>query len=328
MRTYVFESDSLDPYTNLACEETILRSLQPGELTLYLWRNERTVVIGRNQNPWRECRLEQLNHDGGRLARRPSGGGAVYHDSGNLNFTFAAADDMYNVTRQMKVIIAALSFFGVHATLTGRNDIEVDGAKVSGNAFFRIPGARLHHGTLMISVDSSALEHYLSPDPRKLAAKGVASVRSRVANLKDLSPDITPETLAQALKKAFTVAYGNTTEFPAERLDPVEQARRRDRFASDEWLLGETISSSQAFGERFTWGSVDLELAVKDGVIEALRVWSDALDADWIDEFQRVLVGCHASKDALIERLNALPADTPEHVQMRDDCHTLIQDNM
>lgn len=329
MQSFFLESDRLDPHANLALEETVLRSLEAGELALYLWRNEHSVVIGRNQNPWRECRVAELESNGGRLARRLSGGGAVYHDVGNLNFTFAAAKDVYDIARQMSVVTRALAAFGIDATLTGRNDIEVNGAKVSGNAFFRTPDVQLHHGTLMVSVDGAALARYLSPDPRKLKAKGVASVRSRVANLAELAPGISVGALAEALQGAFAREYGTPAPFPAKRLNASKIERRRARFASAAWLFGdEELSPSLTFGARFSWGSADFELAVEGETIQEARVWSDALDADWIEGLEEALVGCRNEGKAIAERIAGLPAATPEREQMRADCLALIQKSM
>ena len=191
----VCESEGLDPYRNLAIEQHLLETVLGGCCLLYLWQNERTVVIGRNQNAWAECRTTALFEEGGRLARRLSGGGAVYHDLGNLNFTFLLCEEDYDLTRQLSVIRRACSLCGIETEISGRNDLLASGRKFSGNAFCHHEGRAYHHGTLLIDVDADAMGRYLSPSKAKLEAKGVESVRSRVVNLRELNPALTVDML-------------------------------------------------------------------------------------------------------------------------------------
>ena len=204
----VVRSGSTDPYPNLAVERVLLEGVRPGTCVLYLWQNARTVVIGRNQSAADEVRLDELAACGGRLARRLTGGGAVYHDLGNLNFTFLAQRDDYDEDVQTDVILAAVRSLGVDAERTGRNDLVADGRKFSGHAYRRGAGGCCHHGTLMVDVDTSQMTRFLTPSAGKLAARGVASVRSRVVNLSELSPEVTVESLADALVASFEDAYG------------------------------------------------------------------------------------------------------------------------
>ena len=202
-RIAIYESEGFDPHRNLAIEQHLLESVLGGCCLLYLWRNERTVVIGRNQNAWAECRTALLSEEGGTLARRLSGGGAVYHDLGNLNFTFLMRTWDYDLARQLSVIRRACAVCGIETEISGRNDLLADGRKFSGNAFYHHEGRSYHHGTLLVDVDGEAMKRYLSPSKAKLEAKGVESVRSRVVNLKELNPAIAVETLKAAMKTAF-----------------------------------------------------------------------------------------------------------------------------
>ena len=136
-KIYTIESGCFNPYQNMGLEEYLMYQAGEDECILYLWQNERTVVIGRNQNAWKECQTEELEGDGGYLARRLSGGGAVFHDLGNLNFTFLVRKENFNVEKQTEVILRAVNSLGIHAEKSGRNDITVDGCKFSGNAYLR-----------------------------------------------------------------------------------------------------------------------------------------------------------------------------------------------
>ena len=162
-RLLVCRSGGTDPYENLALEEALLSRVGEGELILYLWQNARTVVIGRNQNPWKECRTALLAKEGGHLARRLSGGGAVFHDLGNLNFTFLMSAEDYDLPRQLTVIERACQSLGIPAQRSGRNDLLAEGRKFSGNAFYKHNGKAYHHGTLMVDVDLEKVQRYLSP---------------------------------------------------------------------------------------------------------------------------------------------------------------------
>ena len=225
-------SNQTEPYWNIAVEQWLVECADT--VTLYLWRNHRTVVIGQNQNPYSEVNVDALEADGGYLMRRKTGGGAVYHDDGNLNFSFVVPKALYDQTRQFSVIQRAVESFGLHTELSGRNDIlveclpacggnnlqdlqdfaqqEIHMRKFSGNAFSRGRVNDLHHGTLLIKGDMSDLARYLKPKPAKLQKHGVQSVRSRVVNLAELNPDITAESIVPRLREAFEEVYGGKAE--------------------------------------------------------------------------------------------------------------------
>ncbi|STT52365.1 lipoate-protein ligase A [Klebsiella pneumoniae] len=185
-------SDSYDPWFNLAVEECIFRQMPATQRVLFLWRNADTVVIGRAQNPWKECNTRRMEEDHVRLARRSSGGGAVFHDLGNTCFTFMAGKPEYDKTVSTAIVLTALNSLGVTAEASGRNDLVVKtdsgDRKVSGSAYRETMDRGFHHGTLLLNADLSRLANYLNPDQKKLQAKGITSVRGRVANLVELLP--------------------------------------------------------------------------------------------------------------------------------------------
>ncbi len=281
-----------DPYRNLALEELLLsRCREEDGALLYLWQNDFTVVIGLNQNAWRECRVTALEADGGRLARRTTGGGAVFHDMGNLNFSFIAGKRTYDVPRQLSVIVAAVNALGIDAAVSGRNDIVTGGgAKFSGNAFRNLKDASLHHGTLLINADMDRLSKYLAPSREKLAAKGIKSVRSRVANLSELA-QVTVSDVAAALKAAFLREYGKTRELDAAELACPELAALCARHASYEWRLGKSPACDVELSHRFEWGELQLMLSCEKGIVARAYAYSDAMDADMIQTLPGALTG-------------------------------------
>lgn len=285
-------TEQTDPYRNLALEEIFLRNCQADSVLLYLWQNDNTVVIGRNQNAWRECRLEAFEQQQGHLARRTSGGGAVYHDLGNQNFSFIATKEHYHLARQMEVVCAAVRRFGIDAQCSGRNDILVDGRKFSGNAFHKTTEAHLHHGTLLLSSDLSRLALFLAPSPEKLAAKGVKSVRGRVCNLCDLNPAITPKTMCAALLQAFGDAYGmEPKQLPDTVWDLPRWEALSRHYASPDWRLGPASQLELQLNTRLSFGGLDCLFSVEAGKIKEARLYSDAMDADWIQALESALCG-------------------------------------
>lgn len=300
--------DSFDPYHNLAVENLLLEGVEPGQATLYLWQNENTVVIGRHQNPWRECRVKLLQDEGGRLARRSTGGGAVYHDLGNLNFSFVLPRSLCDVPRQLGVIRRAVVAFGIDTAFTGRNDLVAgaNGGKFSGNAFKYTAAAALHHGTLLVSADMARLSRYLAPGTDKLRARGIESVRARVCNLRDLNPDIDIPALSEALQRAFIDEYGPAGVQPVSALDPARLQDLEALYASWDFRMGKALPFDITLETRFPWGGVTLELRLERGTVSAARVFSDAMDDAMIDRIAPALNGQRYANADLAAALRAL----------------------
>jgi lipoate-protein ligase A len=306
-----YESGSFDPFGNLAMEQHLLETVAGGCCLLYLWQNENTVVVGRNQNPWAECRVSLLEEEGGRLARRLSGGGAVFHDLGNLNFTFLVPTEDYDLQKQQRVLLEACRSFGVPAELSGRNDLTADGRKFSGNAFYHNGPRSYHHGTLLVDVDGAKLARYLTPSKAKLESKGVPSVRSRVVNLKELCPSITVDGLKQALVNAFESVYG-LESVPRVFAEAEERriAELREQYSSWAWRFGQRLPFTCRAAGRFPWGGVEIQLQVNEGVIRRAAVYSDDMDFAFPPALETALAGCAFRREALADRLAAVPHGT------------------
>lgn len=312
-------SDSHDPLFNLAVEECIFRQMDPNQRVLFLWRNANTVVIGRAQNPWKECNTRRMEEDGVTLARRSSGGGAVFHDLGNSCFTFMAGKPGYDKSISTAIVLDALKLLGVSAFASGRNDLLVatqDGdRKVSGSAYRETHDRGFHHGTLLLDADLSRLANYLNPDPKKLAAKGISSVRSRVANLCELLPGIEHQQVSHALIEAFFAHYG--ARVSPEHISPTQLPNLpgfADTFArqrSWEWNFGHAPAFTHQLDERFDWGGVELHFDVEKGVIGRAQIFSDSLDPAPLDALTQRLVGVTYRSDAIAALLGQLKTDFP-----------------
>jgi len=288
----IYYSNSTNPWFNLATEDWLFQENLDADHILFLWRNQASVIIGRSQNPWVECHLEKMQEDGVLLARRQSGGGAVFHDLGNTNFTFISRKNNYDKHKNLQIIIAALAQFGIEAIASGRNDLVIEFAdgsrKISGNAFKEKIDRAFHHGTLLINTDLNKLPNYLNPNEKKLAAKGVPSVRSRVTNLVELVPNLNHELICAAIEKEFLNQHQSTAEkitLDISNLEKIPSLMNYYKKLYDwDWLYGQTLEFTHQIEERFDWGSVDIRLLVKNGVIEDVKIYSDSLFPDLIDE--------------------------------------------
>lgn len=318
-----------NPCENLALEEYLLDIVQSGECILYLWQNQKTVVVGRNQNCWKECRVTALEDDGGHLARRLSGGGAVFHDLGNLNFTFLVPREDFDVDKQTRVIMEAVRSFGIDVARSGRNDLTVDGRKFSGHAYYRTETACYHHGTLLLRDSGEEMEKYLSVSREKLRAKNVSSVRARVCSLDSFVRGITVSAMERALLTAFSQVY----ELPFspladERLDAAALSALTEKYASADWRYGRKFPFEYELGRRFDWGEVLLQLHVEDGRIADLAVWSDALDTAYPALVRQALLGAVFEARAVRAALLSIPEPDESLAQALADTGSLLLEAM
>ena len=301
----IYLTDCTNPHANLAMEDAMLQSLPEGEAILFLWQNSHTVVIGSGQNAWRECDTALLAKEGGTLARRSSGGGAVYHDMGNLNFSFIVPREDYNVDRQLRVVMNAIRICGLNAEKSGRNDLLVDGRKFSGSAFRLLKHSALHHGTLLIASDMSMVARYLTPDADKLKAKGVKSVPSRVANLSALG-NVSVEMMLEAMMHAFTEEYGPADVAVADDAAFPLFSRLLPKYKSWAWNYGSSPLGSVEISRRFAWGGVQIICQIVGGMAQQVRVFTDSMDETLSPRLSEALEGCLWRGGALAERIRSV----------------------
>lgn len=306
-----------DPQFNLAAEEYLITNA--ADDIIMLWRNEAAVIIGKNQNAYAEINFDFTEKNGVKVVRRLTGGGAVFHDLGNVNFTFISPkggvlaegirEGGLDFAHFTKPIINALSSLGIKAKLSGRNDIVVDTddgeRKVSGNAQCVIDGATLHHGTLLFSASLERLQGALNVDPAKLKSKGIASVRSRVANIKSLLPDNEAEELSDA--EAFMAFLGEylSREFSvtAQDFSPEEEAGIealvQKKYRTDEWNLRRFATFERSVKHRFDFGTLEASMSVSDGVIAEVNMFGDFFGVRDISELSGKLRGVVLTREAI-----------------------------
>lgn len=301
----LFMLETTDPHLNLAIEEFLFQSA--GEDLFLLWQNAPTVVIGKNQNAYAEINLPLAQDMGIAIARRITGGGAVYHDLGNLNYTFISrsnGDGGLDFARFCAPVIEALGELGVSLSLSGRNDLLLDGKKVSGNAQYTANGKTLHHGTLLFDSDLEVLRRILRTDKDSIRPRAVASTRSGVANLKPFLPQLSSAwALAERIAERVEKAYG---AIRASVSDCEEILRLRERNASADWLFPTRDYLREytvLHKERYPFGTVEISLKMQGERIGEARIRGDFFGNRPIEELEAFF-----REKTLSEVLKALPS--------------------
>ena len=289
---------STDPWYNMSFDEYCLEQYPSDDSFFYLWRNAPSVIIGLNQNAYSEVNLGYLQAHDIRLARRVTGGGAVYHDLQNLNYTIIGRD----VSPQP--VVDALRALGVPAELTGRNDIFVDGRKVSGYARRLWRDRQIIHGTLMYDVDLDTLARVLDVPGSKMAVKGIASVKSRVANLKDFLPRFEGlDGLQAALQE---ILAGGDAELPFDDVRRAAvQSLSDEKFSTWDWIYGQSREADLVRSGRLACGTVEARLCLDRGVLTAVAFGGDFLGGLPAAQLAQRLVGVRFERAALRETLDA-----------------------
>ena len=290
-----------------------VRSLTQGVWRRTVWKNQQTVVIGYNQNPYSECNVQLLLDEGGHLMRRGTGGGAVYHDLGNINFSFIADKSLYDVRMQLSVIQDALLAYGLEAEISGRNDLICQGRKFSGNAFGKGKKNDLHHGTILIKTDSAMMQRYLTVDKAKLMKHGVKSVASRVVNLSELVPELTSESIKSPLIASFEKVYGGkSTMLDFDTLIKNKEVQAiREHLSSDDFLFGRWRQFMTSKKAQFPWGNVDIALHIDEAkaIITEVQIASDCLEPEIIRQAEQLLQGSSTKVVPAFDKDNEIMRD-------------------
>eukprot|EP00388_Colpodella_angusta_P006155 GDKJ01018443.1.p1 GENE.GDKJ01018443.1~~GDKJ01018443.1.p1 ORF type:complete len:366 (-),score=80.66 GDKJ01018443.1:168-1265(-) len=301
----LFYSKTNDIRENLALESFLVDTLKPSYPVLFMWRNNKTVIVGKNQNVWKECNIAKMEEDDVKLVRRFTGGGCVYQDLGNSCFSFVHSNAKFDASQNNQLIIDVLKeSFNIEAELSGRNDLTTGGRKFSGQSFKHINNLVLHNGTLLFSVDGQELNKYLTPDKSKLLAKGVSSVASRVVNLSSINPQCHHDSFSLAIFQKF--AKVNEIDMPKELtdveliedlVDSKEEYKKGYKNILTkvcDWnhVYGQTPPFTHAIGvRRFEGlGTFDVTFDVKNGRVQNAAVFSDCLDVSLVEDIRSAFV--------------------------------------
>lgn len=297
-----------DPQINLAIEEYALKNLDINETYLLFYINEPSIIIGKNQNTIEEINTEYVEYNGIKVVRRLSGGGAVYHDLGNLNFSFITKDDgesFHNFRKFTEPVVAALKKLGVNAELSGRNDLEVEGRKISGNAQFSTKGRMFSHGTLLLNSEIDNVVSALKVKKDKIESKGIKSVRSRVANISEfLTEKLEINEFRSLLLKNI---FEGQDEIPEYVLTEEDWGKiyhlSKERYQNWEWNYGKSPRFNLQHSHRFPIGSIDVRLEVNKGVIENCKIYGDFFGVGDVSEIENKLTGTRYEKNEIEKAL-------------------------
>ncbi len=288
----IFISNEFDPYFNIAAENELF--LNSDEDThLFLWQNDSSVIVGRNQNLYAECDLAYMEKHNIKAVRRFSGGGAVYHDKGNLNFTFITKKKVANDAKFLELIQSAREKLGIDCEFSGRNDLLYKGQKFSGHAYYTDGDNYMYHGTILVNVDSKQLANSLTPSKLKLQSKGISSVKSRVVNLSSIDSEITIKKVLQSFIDTFVcgnIEYIDKTNFKA----PLEQT-----LSSYEWLYAQSPSFDIELERKYSIGNVSVYISCSDGVIQRIKINTDSLYSYDFIPCESELLSKHYSDNAV-----------------------------
>jgi len=274
------------PYKNLSLEEILLKDQSIKDDIFMLYQNENTIVFGRNQNVLAEVDIDYVKKENINLIRRVSGGGTVYHDKGNVNFSFITDNKKNSYKDFLEPIIKFLNSIGVNAEFKGKNDVVVDGYKISGNAQYKHKGRMFHHGTLLFDVDLTKLGKALKPHPLKLQSKGIKSARARVKNIKEfIKEDMSAEKFMNLLFDFIDGEELDVTNYKVNEVKALENVRK-----SHDWNFGKSPEYDILLEDKFDGGLVSLWLNIKNGKIKDIKFTGDFMSSTDFEEINKLFI--------------------------------------
>lgn len=292
---FINNQNITDPTINLAIEEYAVSELDPNETYLLFYVNEPSIIIGKNQNTIEEINEAYVKENDIHVVRRLSGGGAVYHDFGNLNFSFITTDDgdsFHNFKKFTDPVVTALQRLGIDAKLSGRNDIQVGERKISGNAQFKTKGRMFSHGTLLLDSHLEDVVKALHVKTDKIASKGIKSIRSRVANINEfLQEPLTMEALKKQLLVSIfqgeeNISFYEWTEQDWKRVHEISEQRYRNW----DWNYGKSPKFNVQHAKRFPIGQIEVRLFVEKGYIEEAKIFGDFFGVKNVQDIEKALI--------------------------------------
>ncbi|MBB3114757.1 lipoate-protein ligase A [Paenibacillus phyllosphaerae] len=305
-----------DPTINLALEEYVLRNLPMDDSYLLFYINEPSIIIGKNQNTVEEINADYVHEHNIHIVRRLSGGGAVYHDLGNLNFSFLTKDDgdsFHNFAKFTQPVIDALRKMGVEAELSGRNDIQVGERKISGNAQFASRGRMFSHGTLLFDSAMENVASALKVKAIKIESKGTKSVRGRVANISEYlnEPMSTEEFRSTLLRELFGTEPENVPQYKLTEEDWAGVRKlSEERYRNWDWNYGRSPKCNIQNERKYPSGIIDVRLDVNEGRLEGVRIFGDFFGTGEVAEIEELLTGIRYEEEAIRQALEDVNLNT------------------
>ncbi|TMW73903.1 lipoate--protein ligase [Alteribacter natronophilus] len=300
-----------DPQINLAIEEYALKHLDPEDTYLLFYVNGPSIIVGKNQNTIEEINRDYVDENGIKVVRRLSGGGAVYHDTGNLNFSFITKDDgesFHNFRKFTRPVVDALQKLGVDAEMTGRNDLQVGERKISGNAQYTIKGRMFSHGTLLLDSEMENVVKALNVSDEKIRSKGIKSIRSRVANINEFLDE--PLSMEEFKNLLLRYIFDGTEDIPEYKLTEEDwkgiERISSERYRNWDWNYGKSPKFDLKRSRRFDAGTVDIRLDVRKGLITDCKIFGDFFGAGEVIDVEKALIGSRYSREEIEQVFNEL----------------------